>query len=198
MYSTGIFAKMIKRCSKTLQRWDKEGILKPEFKSPKGRRLYSHKQYLEYFNLNKNETKKIIAYCRVSSSSQQNDLKSQINFVKEFMFNKGEIINEVYTDIGSGLNYKRKNFLKLIDEINQGLIKEIIIAHKDRLVRFGFELIEHICEENNVILTVINDEKLSPNEEMSKDLISIIHVFSSRFYGLRKYKKILNETCKEN
>lgn len=198
MYSTGQFGKLIKKSVKTLQRWDRENILKPEIRTQSNRRLYSHNQYLNYFNLSNNSIKKNIIYIRVSSNNQKNDLKSQKDFLSKFTINMGLSINEIYEDIGSGLNYKRKNFLKLIKEVINGEINSIVIAHKDRLIRFGFDFFEWLCNEYNTKIYIINDEKLSPQEELCKDLTSIIHVFSSRLYGLRKYKNLINETCKEN
>lgn len=198
MYKVGEFAKLIKKSVKTLQRWDREGFYHPEVKTPTGHRLYSHKQYLEYFNIENNIKRKNIVYCRVSSSGQKNDLKTQKEFLTKFTFNSGISVDDFYEDIGSGLNYKRKNFIKLTKEIINGEIETLIIAHKDRLVRFGFEWFEWLCGEYNTKILIINDDKLSPEEEMCTDLMSIIHVFSSRLYGLRKYKKELNETCKEN
>ena len=198
MYSTGKFSKMIYKSVRTLQRWDREGVLKPDSKTPKGHRLYSHKQYLDYFNKLENKIRKNIIYCRVSSQNQKNDLLKQIEFVKQFCYNSGKIYDDIYVDVGSGLNYNRKNFIKLLDEITNGSIDEIIIAHKDRLVRFGFEMVKMLCDKYNTKLLIINEEKLSPSEEMVQDLISIVHVFSSRLYGLRKYKNKINEICKED
>jgi hypothetical protein len=105
-------------------------------------------------------------------------------------------IDEIYTDIGSGMNFKRKNFLKLIKEINEGKINSITIAHRDRLCRFGFDMIEFLCEQKQVKINVINDDRLSPEQELCQDLTSIIHVFSSRLYGLRKYKNKIKNICK--
>ena len=195
MYSIGKFAKLINKHVRTLQRWDNEGIYKPAKYTPKGRKQYSHEQYLEFINnqspiVNEKQT---IIYCRVSSFNQKEDLKSQISFIEEYCLNNQIHIDEVYSDIGSGLNYKRKNFIKLVNEITKNKIKKLIITHKDRLVRFGFELIEELCIENNVELIVINDEKVSPQEEMVNDLMSIIHVFSSRLYGLRTYKNKIKD-----
>lgn len=198
MYKIGEFAKLIKKSIKTLQRWDREGTFSPEIRTVTNRRLYSHKQYLDYFNIENNIKRKNVAYIRVSSSSQKDDLKSQKVYVNKFSLNAGLSLDEIYEDIGSGLNYKRKNFIKLTDEIINKEINTLIIAHKDRLVRFGFEWFQWLCERNDVKLIIINDETLSPHEEMTKDLMSIIHVFSSRLYGLRKYTKTINEACKEN
>lgn len=206
MYSTGKFAKLINCHVRTLQRWDNLNILKPHSYTPKGRKQYSYEQYLNYINNPiKEEDKKTIIYCRVSSFNQKNDLISQISFVENYCNFNQIHVDELLSDIGSGLNYKRKNFLKLINQITKNQINKIIISHKDRMVRFGFELVEELCNENNVELIIINnEEKLSVQEEMVTDLMSIIHVFSSRLYGLRKYKnKIktiieLDETSEEN
>jgi putative resolvase len=199
MYSIGKFAKLINKHVRTLQRWDNEGIYKPVKYTPKGRKQYSHEQYLEFINNQSSivDEKQTIIYCRVSSFNQKDDLKSQISFIEEYCLNNQIHIDEVYSDIGSGLNYKRKNFIKLVNEITKNKIKKLIIAHKDRLVRFGFELIEELCIENNVELIVINDEKVSPQEEMVNDLMSIIHVFSSRLYGLRTYKNKIKDFIKD-
>ena len=198
MYSVGQFAKLINRHVRTLQRWDNLGLFKPAKYSPKGRKMYSHEQYLEFIN---NEFKPIdketIIYCRVSSFNQKNDLASQIKFVEDYCTINQLHVDSVYTDIGSGLNYKRKNFIKLINNITTHKVDKIIIAHKDRLVRFGFELIEELCKQNNVELVVINDEKLSPQEEMVTDLMSIIHVFSSRLYVLRNYKNKIKDLIED-
>lgn len=194
MYSTGKFAKLINHHVRTLQRWDNLGILKPASYTPKGRKMYSHEQYLNYINRPiKDDNKKTIIYCRVSSFNQKNDLKTQIEFVENYCLEKQISVDELYSDIGSGLNYKRKNFIKLINEITKGDINKVIIAHKDRLVRFGFELIEELCKENFVEIITIDSENLSPQEEMVNDLMSIIHVFSSRLYGLRTYKNKIKE-----
>lgn len=203
MYSTGKFAKMINCHIRTLQRWDNLDILKPKLYTPKGRKLYTHEQYLDFIHqpIIEDNDKLTIIYSRVSSHNQKNDLKTQIEFIEKYCTVNQINVDNVYSDIGSGLNYKRKNLNKLIGEIISGKINKIIIAHKDRLMRFGFEIIEKLCYDNNVELVIINEEKLSPQEEMVTDLMSIIHVFSSRLYGLRTYKnKIkdiaeLNENC---
>lgn len=102
-------------------------------------------------------------------------------------------------DIGSGLNFKRKNFNELLDEVENDKIGKIVIAHKDRFVRFGFDWFYKFCEKHNCKILVINDERLSPEEEIIKDLVSIVQMFSSKVYGLRKYKKeVRNEKSPQN
>ena len=112
---------------------------------------------------------------------------------KSFSINSGIVIDEYLSDIGSGMNFKRKNFLKIIDDIENQKISKLIVTYKDRLTRFAFDLIQERCDKNNVELIVINLESTSPQQELVEDLMTIIHVFSSRLYGLRKYKKILKE-----
>lgn len=186
-YSPKEFGSLIGRTTKTLQRWDREGILKAH-RSITNRRYYTHDQYLKIIG-QKAHNGKVVTYCRVSSAGQKKDLISQRNAVEAFCLAAGKAIDEKFEDIGSGLNYKRKYFLQLMEMVERGEVSEIIIAHKDRLVRFGFEWFEKFCRDHGVKILVMNAEALSPEEEMTKDLLSIIHCFSSRLYGLRKYKK---------
>ena len=95
------------------------------------------------------------------------------------------------------MNFKRKKFLCLMDQIQQGEIEKIVIAHKDRLVRFGFDLIEHIAATNGCEIDVVNQESLSPQQEMVEDLMAIVLTFSCRLYGMRKYKKEIKEDFPE-
>jgi predicted site-specific integrase-resolvase len=109
----------------------------------------------------------------------------------------GRAVHEKLEDVGSGLNYKRKNFLELMNRVGRGEIEEVVVAHKDRLVRFGFEWFEHFCKQHGTRVVVMNSDSLSPEQEMTKDLLSIIHCFSSRLYGLRKHKKKIVELAKQ-
>jgi putative resolvase len=134
-----------------------------------------------------------VVYARVSSAGQKDDLKRQKAALEQFCIGAGKGVDEWLDDIGSGLNLKRKNFVALMKRVEQGEISEIVIAHKDRLVRFGYEWFEAYCVDHGTTLTVMNAESLSPEQEMTQDLLAIIHCFSSRLYGLRKYKKMLQE-----
>jgi putative resolvase len=195
MYNITQFAKLLNYSVKTLQKWDRDGILKPQTRTKTNRRLYSHDQLIQFTNSNILKKRKNIIYCRVSSSSQKDDLKSQKDFLIDFTRNMGLSIDDTYTDIGSGMNFKRKNFLKLLEEVQNNEVESVTIAHKDRLCRFGYELIEHIFNKNNVKINLINDDRLSPEQELCQDLTSIVHVFSSRLYGLRKYKNKIKKMC---
>lgn len=182
----------------TLQRWDREGKLKA-FRTQTNRRYYTEEQINNFLNIETPETpensKMNIAYSRVSSHQQKHELKNQENFIKEFANGSGIIIDKYLSDAASGLNYKRQGLLKLLELVMQRKVAKIFITYKDRLVRFGFELIEWICAKFNTEIIVLNDRQSSPKNEMVSDLISIIHVFSCRIYGLRKYKtKIKGDT----
>jgi len=134
------------------------------------------------------DKRKTIIYTRVPTNGQKDDLKNQSEFLKQYANAKGIIVDEVFEDVGSGLNYNRKKWNKLLEDCMLGLIKTIIISHKDRFIRFGFEWFERFLKSNGVELIIVNNESLSPQEEIIQDLISIIHVFSYKIYGLRKYK----------
>ena len=183
------FAKLVGRTPQTLRRWEREGII-VAYRTPTDRRYYTHEQYLTLMgkDLGKRQT---VVYYRVSSASQKRDLQRQKEALEQFCVASGRTVDQWLSDIGSGLNFKRNNFVDLMKQVEQGVIKEIVIAHKDRLVRFGYEWFEAYCEDHGTILTVMNTESLSPEQELTQDLLTIIDGFSSRLGGLRKYKKTL-------
>mgnify|MGYP003989757009 CR=1 FL=1 len=190
---TGEAAKYISRHPKTLQRMDRAGVL-PAHRTITGRRYWLRNDLDVFLGKTRaTTTRTVIAYCRVSSSSQRNDLKNQRSVVEDFVIARGIANTEFVEEIGGGLNFKRKKFLALVDKIVAGEVSCLILAHKDRLVRFGFELLEHLCDAHNCELLIINSEKLSPEAEMVQDLMTIVHCFSSRLYGLRNYRKSLKK-----
>ena len=192
IYKPKEFASMLGVAVITLQRWDREGKL-IAYRNPKGRRYYTHAQYEQYMGISENKVGKTIIYARVSNRGQKDDLDNQIEFLKTFANSRGVIVDEVMTDIGSGLNYNRKKWNELIELAQQKELSQILISHKDRFVRFGYEWFEAFLKKCGVEIVVVNNEKLSPQEELVQDLISIIHVFSCRIYGLRKYKKKIKD-----
>jgi predicted site-specific integrase-resolvase len=104
-------------------------------------------------------------------------------------------VNEWLSDIGSGLNYKRKQFNRLMEMIELGQVRRLVIAHRDRLVRFGYEYFEAFCDRHHTEIIVINGEAMSPEEELVRDLVAIVTVFSARLHGLRSYRKVLKEAA---
>ena len=182
------FAEKIGVTVKTLQNWDNDGTLKAQ-RTPTNRRYYTEQQYLEYIGQGKSSQRKVVAYARVSNAGQKDDLANQVEFLRNYANGKGIILDEVITDIGSGLNYKRKKWNQLLDSIMSNEIDTIYITYKDRFIRFGYDWFEKLAHKFNTQIVVLNNPDLSPTEELTEDLVSIIHVFSCRIYGLRKYKK---------
>ena len=192
-YKPKDFAELLGVSVKTLQRWDREGVLKAN-RTPTNRRYYTYNQYLQFKGIQaENDTRDIVIYARVSTRGQKDDLKYQTEFLKQFCNAKGIIVNQCIEDFGSGLNYNRKKWNKLLEEVMENKIKTIIISDKDRFIRFGFDWFEKFCEKFNTNIIIVNNEALSPNEELVQDIISILHVFSCRLYGLRKYKNQIKE-----
>ena len=176
IYRPKEFGALIGRSVKTLQRWDYEATLIAK-RTSKNMRYYTHDQYLEFIGQKATPDKKQVVYSRVSSANQKNDLKNQIEAIEQFSIAKGIEVAEWLEDIGSGLNYSRKNFLRLMDMVERGEVATIIIAHKDRLIRFGFEYFERFCLQHGTKILIMNTQSLSPEEEMTKDLLSIVHCF---------------------
>ena len=190
-YKPKEFAELLNVSVLTLQRWDNAGKLKA-FRTPTNRRYYTYEQYQKYMGIT-TLNKKTVIYTRVSTSNQKDDLKNQVEFLKQYVNAKGIIVDTVIEDYGSGLNYNRKQWNKLIDECMTNEIGTIIITHKDRFIRFGFDWFEKFLNKFGVKFIIVNNESLSPQEELVQDIISILHVFSCRIYGLRKYKKKIKE-----
>lgn len=192
IYKPKEIAKKLNVTVRTLQRWDNEGKL-PAKRSPTNRRYYTDDQLMQYLG-EPTDNRKTVAYARVSTYNQKDDLKDQVSFIRQYANAKGIILDEVITDIGSGLNYNRKKWNQLLYNVEQNKIKTIFITYKDRFIRFGFDWFNRFCNEHNTKIIVLNNPDTSPDKELVDDVISIIHVFSCRLYGLRKYKnKIKND-----
>lgn len=132
-----------------------------------------------------------IVYARVSSHGQKDDLERQVAFLKS-RFPDYVVIK----DVGSGLNFKRKGLQRLLERVLRGEIKDIVVAHKDRLCRFAYDLIEWICDRKNTNIVVLgeDDAKRTTHGEFVEDMLSIIHVFSARIHGMRAYGKRCKQT----
>jgi len=193
-YSPQEFGKLIGRTTNTLQKWDRRGILKAH-RSPTNRRYYTHDQYLVYRGLVAQEQGLTIVYTRVSAVAQKPDLANQMKALEAYCQQHTITVDEWLSDIGSGLNYKRKQFNRLMELIELGQVRRLILAHRDRLVRFGYDYFEAFCERHHTELVVINGEAMSPEHELVRDLVAIVTVFSARLPGLRSYRKVLKEAA---
>ncbi len=189
---------MVGVSTRTLQRWDYTGRLVAD-RTPSNRRQYTDKHLAQVRGTGRHQTERqIVVYCRVSSAGQKADLGNQRQMLEQFCAARGLAVDEWIEEVGGGLNFKRKQFLEIIDRIVAGNIATLVIAHQDRLARFGYGLIEHLCEVGNCELIVMNTETLSPEREMVEDLMTIVHSYSSRLYGLRNYRKALKKALQDD
>lgn len=196
-YNISQFAKLTGYAVKTLQKWDRDGKLIPN-RTPTNRRLYTDEHLRILRGITVEDKRKTIVYMRVSSQAQKPDLKNQRMILEQFCAAKGFTVDEWIEEIGGGLNFKRPKFLSTISDMTTGKLERIIVAHKDRLARFGFDLLLYLAKENGCEIIVLNTESLSPEQEMVQDLMTITHCFSARLYGLRNYRKALNKAVKDD
>lgn len=189
MYKIGEFARKIGVSVKTVQRWDKAGKI-PARRTPSGYRYYTEDDIRLAQGLEPvAENRRTIVYCRVSSSGQKPELINQVEAMKSFCLTRGIIPDEIMTEIGGGLNFKRPKFLATIFSMLKGELDLIVVAHKDRLCRFAFEFIEELATANGCEILVANQESTSAQQELVEDLLAVVHCFSCRLYGLRSYTK---------
>lgn len=174
----------------TLRHMDQCGDISV-IRTPGGKRLYNVQKFIRERCENGREadTRKRICYCRVSSANQRPDLQRQVDYLQSKY-----PTHEIIKDIGSGLNFKRKGLKTILDYAYKGILGEVVVAYKDRLCRFGFDLLEHIFKtQSNADIVVLNQVHLSPEEELSRDILQILTIFSARMHGLRKYKIKIHE-----
>ena len=141
------------------------------------------------------DTGQTVVYARVSGVTQKRDLANQVKALEQYCQDHQIPVDAWLQDIGSGLNYKRKNFNCIMEMVELGQIKRLIIAHRDRLVRFGFGYFATFCQRHNCDIVIVNDDTFSPEQEMVHDLIAITTVFSARIHGLRSYKRGLKDAA---
>lgn len=173
----------------TLRRWDEKGLIKT-IRTPGDRRLYDVASFIsQRAPLRDNdepfgsEQQQRICYCRVSSASQREDLGRQVEYMRRMYPNHG-----IITDIGSGINFRRKGLLSVLALAREGRLQELVVAYRDRLCRFAFELVEWTLQSSGVKLVVLNREvESSGNSELAEDLLAIVNVFNCRVNGRRKY-----------
>ena len=181
----GEAAKLLGVTPQTVRRWEREGEVLPVHRREGGTRYYDRKQLLGIKEL---ETELTVAYARVSSRDQKEDLKRQVERLELYCATKGWRY-EVIQDLGSGMNYRKRGLKRLIEKILNFEIRRVVLSHKDRLLRFGAELVFALCEARNVEVVIINQgEEPSFEEELVQDVLEIITVFSARMYGSRSHK----------
>lgn len=185
-YSIRSLSKMIDVSSQTLRNWDKSGKLIPEYRTKSGYRYYSQEQIRKLTD-NKSKDRLVVGYCRVSSSKQKDDLERQVDNVRNYLITQGKPFI-IIKDIGSGINYNKNGLLELIQKVTDGEVSKIVVLYKDRLLRFGYELLENIASIYGTSIEIIDKTEKTEQEELVEDLVQIITVFSCKLQGKRAKK----------
>ena len=193
-YSINEFSKILGVSAQSLRNWDNSGKLHPHHTSSNGYRYYSHEQLNQVMNIKLNLDRKVIGYCRVSSNKQRVDLERQIQNMKTYLTAQGRPF-EIISDIGSGINYKKKGLKELLKLITQNKVDKVVVLYEDRLLRFGYELVEYLASLYNCEIEIIDNTEKSEQQELVEDLVQIITVFSCKLQGKRanKAKKLIRE-----
>jgi putative resolvase len=174
--------------SQTLRRWEREGKILPVERTQGGQRRYDLMKLRPSLNSGTNKSLLTIGYARVSSHDQKPDLERQKQMLEMFCSTKGWNF-EIISDLGSGMNYRKKGLKKLLGLIIEGKIGRLVLTHRDRLLRFGAELIFSLCEAKTIEVVLVNQgDESSFEEELAADVLEIITVFSARLYGSRSHK----------
>lgn len=194
-YSISEFSELSGISKSTLRRYDNENTFKPAFVSKGGHRRYTETQLFEITQKKKQNINKInIGYVRVSSKKQVDDLERQYNLMENYLISKGESF-KIIKSIGSSINYNNQSLNELLDLVISGKVNKVFIMYKDRLVRFGFDLLENLFKRYDVDIEIINHQNNTMEEELVTDLIQIMTLFSAKLNGKRKYN--LNKFKKE-
>lgn len=183
IYSPKELAELLGVTTQTLKEWENEGKIEA-IKTPGGHRRYIHKIIKARNCGNEESGNRKYIYARVSSHKQKTDLQRQVAMLQEKYPDF-----EVVQDIASGINFRRRGLCTILDQVFAGNVSTIVVAHRDRLTRFGYDMFQYVFEKFNVSLEVVSDDDIKePTTELAKDLLSIVTVFTARYHGTRKYK----------
>jgi len=199
-YTIHEFSKLVGKTPQTLRNWDKRGLLIPHHTGANGYRYYSHDQLKQVLNIKEDEKSKvIIGYCRVSSYKQKDDLQRQVENMKLYL-DKQNKNYEIIEDIGSGINYTKKGLRTLLRKIVNDEVEKVVVLYKDRLLRFGFELVEYIANLYGCEIEVVDSTEKTEQQELVEDLVQIITVFSCKLQGKRanKARKMIEELTEDD
>ena len=191
LVKAGEVLKVLNISRPTLYRYADLGYIK-RTKLPTGKYVYDDESVYSF--MNKDVKRKTVIYARVSTTKQKKDLNNQIEFLKNWAFNSGFSINNVYSDVASGISFnKREDFFSMLNEIIDYKVENVIIAYKDRLSRIGFELFSKLFEKYGtkiIVVSEVGSEKLD-SEEIFEEIISLLHCYSIKHYSKRKTDKTL-------
>ena len=170
----------------TIRRWADDGTI-PSYRTKGGHRRVCIDDYIKSPDA-PSEERVTICYCRVSSPKQRDDLTRQVEYMRE-RYPDAEIVK----DVGSGINFERKGLRSILERAMRGAVVTLVVAYRDRIARFGSQIIEFVLQQSGGQLVVPSEVSLSPEQELTTDLLTILHVFSCRLHGLRKYKTQIQE-----
>ncbi|MEU2637339.1 IS607 family transposase [Micromonospora fulviviridis] len=191
VYRIGEFAKRVGRSVSTVRRWEAEGRIVAR-RLPSGQRYFDDSDVRRVLQPGFDvDRRKVVVYCRVSSPGQKSELASQVAAMEQFCLARGLAVDEWVSEVGGGMDLRRGKFLALMDAVDRGEVGTLVVAHTDRLARFGFDLVEHLAARGGCEIVVANQEFLSPQQELVEDLLAVVHTFSCRLDGLRRYEKEL-------
>ena len=184
-YSTHVARGILGVTAQTMRNWDKKGILKPHHTTQNGHRYYAREDINSF---RKNECERlIVGYCRVSNRKQMDDLERQVENVRTYLLSKGRPF-KIIEDVGSGINYKKKGLRELISAVEENTVEKVVVLYKDRLVQFGFDLLEEVFATHDCKIEVIDSSEKTEEHELVEDLVQIVTVFSCRLQGKRAGK----------
>lgn len=197
-YTIHKVSKLLGVSTQTLRNWDKNGKLKPHHTTDSGYRYYS-KEDLDKFMKIPTKERITVGYCRVSSQKQKDDLERQIEAMRVYLIAQGKPF-EIIEDIGSGINYNNKGLQELIKKISENKVSKVVLLYKDRMVRFGFELIEYMASLYHCEIEIIDQTETTEQQELVEDLVQIITKFSHQLQGKRasKAKKMIKELTEDD
>jgi putative resolvase len=190
LYTLKEAKKLLGVTTRTIQRWDKEGKIRV-VRTVGGRRRIPESEIKRILGLK--EERVVVGYARVSSTTQKDDLERQKQLLHSYAKDKGYGEIQILSDVGSGLNEERKGFLELLEMVAERKVSKVIVAHKDRLTRFGFETLRKLFQAFGTEIEVIDSEGKTPQEELVEDLMTIVSHFAGELYGMRshKYKEVV-------
>lgn len=193
-YPINRFAKIIGVTSQMLRNWERSGKLIPHHRSDSNYRYYSESQLHQILTEQNDKKSLTIGYCRVSSHKQKDDLERQIDNMRNYLLAQGNPF-EIITDIGSGINYQKPGLQSLIKRICNFEVDKVVVLYKDRLLRFGVELLQYVAELHGCTLEIVEQTEKTEQQELVEDLVQIITVFSCRLQGKRanRAKKMISD-----
>ena len=196
IYRAAAFAAKIGVHKNTVKAWSLSGKL-PARRTPSGHRYYTDADVDRFFGVERAppELRRTVVYCRVSHRAQRDDLRSQQQAMETFCLGAGIAVDEWLTEIGSGLEFQRPVFRALMEQIENRELGLLLVAHQDRLCRFGFDWFAYFAERHGCEIRVVNQPSLSPQAEWVEDLVAVVDTFSCRLPSLRRYRKQIRDAA---